>query len=571
MPTVYEKAYGSVKFYETDGTPIFDTEDDLGLWTSVDDEPSPEPKWVRVSVPGADGAVDLSRALAGQVTYERREIALQFVGKCASHAAALALVHHMRRALHGARVRMETVLTAQISGYYVADCECDGVALTSGEVTIDVNATADPFIRIGNQTLTLPVVAPANASGAIVSVPSSRTAQQAEVSCTLPTYAMPSGYVGPCPRDATWGRLWWANGDNLLDVSAWPVLSMSKSAVNPDWTPLGAMWLDGQTIKSIVLMSGIEQRIEIRASDARDQPYISPSFPFGTCGVYSGVGGPSTLRLTAFVNGTVTSVGSSPAVTLEAIYNTTGLDADGWSQAYDSTWTGSALFTPAAGTVSQVLSFSVRSNSCRVLSAVALDVKDVVGNLDVKVMLSQDASTPATWEAASVGSVSAYFDASVGGGWYSGTNYSDIVTLTPTGALVQHYVTIDPIDGQYIIDVSQTSVDVVCASTGMPPSSAKYLAMTLEMDGGPDGYTLLDAYFPTASTATGTNTTMRSTPSITTSDGATVTIDGRMATVGPGTTDLPALVIPGGTFTVDYALFGSNPTDGTLTWEGGAL
>lgn len=571
MPTAYEKTYGAVKFYDLGGTAIFDTESDLGLWTTMDEEPSPEPKWIRVDVPGADGAVDLSRALAGQTTYEMREIRLGFGGKCADHATALALVHQMRRALHGARVRVETLLTAQIGGYYVADCECDGIAYASGDVEVSVMAAADPFIRVGNQTLTLPVVAPANASGAIVSVPSSRTAQQAEVSCTLPTYVMPSGYVGPCPRDATWGRLWWANGENLLDVSAWPVLSRSKGALSPYWTPRGAMWLDGQTIKSTVLMSGIEQRIEIRASDARDQPYISPSFPFGTCGVYSGVGGPSALRLTAFVNGTVTSVGSSPAVTLEAIYNTTGLDADGWSQAYDSTWTGSASFTPAAGTVSQVLSFSIRSSSCRVLSAVALDVKDVVGNLDVKVMLSQDASTPATWEAASVGSVSAYFDAPVGGGWYSGTNYSDIVTLTPTGALVQHYVTIDPFDGQYIIDVSQTSADVVCASTGMPPSSSKHLAMTLEMDGGPDGYTLLDAYFPTASTATGTNSTMRSTPSVTTNHGATITIDGRTATVGPGTVDLPALVIPGGTFTVDYSLFGSSPTDATLLWEGGVL
>ena len=83
MPTAYEKTYGAVKFYETDGTPIFDTEDDLDLWTTMDDEPSPEPKWIRVNVPGADGAVDLSRALAGQTTYEMREIRLGFGGKCA--------------------------------------------------------------------------------------------------------------------------------------------------------------------------------------------------------------------------------------------------------------------------------------------------------------------------------------------------------------------------------------------------------------------------------------------------------------------------------------------------------
>ena len=160
MPTAYEKTYGAVAFYDVDGTAIFDTESDLGLWTTMDEEPSPGPKWIRVDVPGADGAVDLSRALAGQTTYEMREIRLGFGGKCADHATALALVHQMRRALHGARVRVETLLTAQIGGYYIADCECDGIAYASGDVEVTVTATADPFIRVGNQTLALPFVGP---------------------------------------------------------------------------------------------------------------------------------------------------------------------------------------------------------------------------------------------------------------------------------------------------------------------------------------------------------------------------------------------------------------------------
>ena len=107
--------------------------------------------------------------------------------------------------------------------------------------------------------------------------------------------------------------------------------------------------------------------------------------------------------------------------------------------------------------------------------------------------------------------------------------------------------------------------------TQMPPANAKWISASVNQTGGQTGATWLYGTYPTPSTATGTNTTMRSTPSVTTNHGATITIDGRTATVGPGTVDLPALVIPGGTFTVDYALFGSNPTDGTLTWEGGAL
>lgn len=543
MPTVYEKAYGSVKFYETDGTPIFDTEDDLGLWTSVDEEPSPEPKWVRVSVPGADGAVDLSRALAGQVTYERREIALRFVGKCASHAAALALVHQMRRALHGARVRMETVLTAQVNGYYVADCECDGTALTSGEVTVDVTATADPFIRIGNQTLALPFDGPDVHDGSVIETPDGFDPSMAEYQVTLD--GATGSYV--CPIGADVVRLWWAMGENLFDPSAWPYVA------NPQRGPYGNTWawLDGQRIRINALGTTSTGLFQLKASDRTGTwPSWPYSFPF--TGTDAGSG--STAHLVAYVTGTVTAVGTSPSVKLSIVEDGTGTDSDGFVQGT----TTSDSFTPTVGTVSQTLAVTPVGG---VVSAIDVEVKNTAGKITVGLALVVG-TAPASWEAATLGYADAVLDAPIG--WYDTT--SDHVYIKPYGSEVLHFVIHD--DGT---STGTTSTDAAIAVSGMPPANAAYVSAALMCDGGPSGQVSIDAAFPTPCTATGSNTTMRSTPSVTTSHGGIVTIDGRTAIVGPGTVDLPALVIPGGTFTVDYALFGVFAPDATLTWEGGAL
>ena len=555
--TVYEKAYGSVKFYEPDGTPIFDTEDDLGLWTSVDEEPSPEPKWVRVSVPGADGAVDLSRALAGQVTYERREIALQFVGKCASHAAALALVHQMRRALHGARVRMETVLTAQVGGYYIADCECDGVALTSGEVTVDVNATADPFIRIGNQTLALP--AQTSRDGDHINVQPVPTGGDPSVATYTIRLSGESDSLDPQPSPvmAISARLWWAMGDNLFDPTLWPYEASD---------PFSGVF-DGRVRLASSLSSGAT--VEVKASSATGTwPTWGHSFPFGWFGQISQISvGASGQRLVAHVTGTVYSVGSTPTVTVTAIANGTGTDASGYVQGL----TTSASATLATGDVDQTLTINLATatwsgSGASALSAIRCEVTGARADIRVYLMLTCD-PTLTTWEAPTLG----YADVTWGQPIGCFGTMSDSVFVGPVDSYVRHFVYTDGSGTSTGRTSSEPWLVEPATATQTPPTDAKWISASVNQTGGQTGATWLYGTYPTPSTATGSNTTMRSTPSITTNHGAQVTIDGRTVTVGPGTVDLPALVIPGGSFTVDYALFGSNPTDGALTWEGGAL
>jgi len=534
VPTAYEKTYGAVKFYAVDGTAIFDTEDDLDLWTTMDDEPSPEPKWIRVDVPGADGSVDLSRALAGQTTYEMREIRLGFGGKCADHATALALVHQMRRALHGARVRVETLLTAQIGGYYVADCECDGIAYASGDVEVTVNATADPFIRVGNQTLALPSTATDALSGSVAKVTTGHDPSAAIYEVTL------DGAAGShaCPVNADVVRLWWARGENLFDPSAWPYATDAIS-YNPPPT------IDGQKLRFSTNSTGFT-RIQFKASDRTGTwPSWPYSFPF------SGTSG-HTQEVVAFVTGTVTAVGSSPHVKLSIVEDGTGTDADGFVQGT----TTSDSFTPTVGTVSQTLN---ATPSGKGISAIDVEVKNTAGALTVGLALAYTA--PATWEAAQLGYADMFLGSPIG--QYEGT--SDMLTVYPYGAETAYIVT--HADGTSTGTHATTYEDATVG--GMPPADATYVSASVMCEGGTSGQTTMVSTMPAHGTATGSNTTMRSIPSVTSFRGITVTIDGRTASVGPGTVDLPALTIPGGTFTVDYVPVGG--FDATLSWEGGVL
>lgn len=436
---------------------------------------------------------------------------------------------------------METVLTAQVNGYYIADCECDGTALTSGEVTVDVTATADPFIRIGNQTLELPFVGPDVHDGSVIETPDGFDPSMAEYQVTLD--GTPGGYV--CPIGADVVRLWWAMGENLFDPSAWPYAGASTGYSYP-WPTL-----DGQKVRVSTLGTTGTTRLQFKASDRTGTwPSWPYSFPFSGTDAGSG----STAHLVAYVSGTVTAVGSSPHVKVALVEDGTGTDADGFVQGT----TTSASFTPTVGTVSQTLAVTPVGG---VVSAIDVEVKNAAGSITVGLALVVG-TAPASWEAATLGYADAVLDSPLG--WYDTT--SDQVYIKPYGSEVLHFVIHD--DGT---STGTTSTDAAIAVSGMPPANAAYVSAALMCGGGPSGQVSIDAAFPTPCTATGSNTTMRSTPSVTTSHGGIVTIDGRMATVGPGTTDLPALVIPGGTFTVDYALFGVFASDATLSWEGGAL
>lgn len=577
--TAYTFGYGEVTFSEEDGTPVFSTTADLGLWTTVDEEPSPEPKWVRVSVPGADGSVDLSRALTGQVQYESREITLQFAGKRDTHAEALALVHRMRRALHGARVRVETMLTAQIGGWYVADCECDGTAEADGGVVIDVRATADPFIRVGNVRLAL-AGDPGSLrfNGTVIpcdelteAMPPSETTYE----LSLPSYVRqpsqaPTGSVYT-PPGVTTGDLWWATGANLLDASMWPV-AQSTSALG--------VQRSGQRL--VLGTIGGTGRLQLVPTSTRGTwPMWPYGFPFGAVSgvqewVETRVG---HLWLTLFAAGAVMVGGGD--VTLKAIFDGSAADATtglvtGEATA-TATWAASGGFYNEAAVASiDLTTFCAGNQDAQVLSAIEVEVGAVVAPLYVAFSLTIGDSAPTTWEEARLGSAAIDFGGTYcgayvvgsGGGWST-----DMFVIDPVGCHNESYCmpTLNPEVGA----LRPGMVEVPGTVTAMPPADATCVCATLDATGGTVPYVELLTQTFSSITVTGTNDTMRATPSVHTDDGGEVTIDGRTMRVPGGTQELSALVIPGGEFEVEFRPYRTynylDPDAQYLTWEGGAL
>lgn len=566
MPNAYEFGYGEVTFAEPDGTPIFSTTD-LGLWTSVDEEPSPDPKWVRVSVPGADGAVDLSRALAGQVTYEQREVRLRFEGQRDTHAEALALVHRMRRALHGARVRMTTMLSAQIGGWYVADCECDGTADADGGVTIDVTAVADPFIRVGNQTLTLPSTGSEHSPyyDSIIEVGS---LTPTIVNTIIERYTRggsgQSDMVNYQPPGASGGTLWCAMNDNLFDIMAWPMATRQSGGTNPMRV--------SRALDSIQFMrptgGAASATAQVMASDLSGEwPYYPFGFPFTHSGTNTYGDALLPVTLDVWVHG-VSNHGAM-SVEVEAVLDGNARGTDGFVTG-DVTVSDMWEYDGALDSVPMQLALSIDlgPTNGKVLSAINVTASVAVGavaNVYVGMRPSSEAA-PAMFVTPDVRQVAWTAGGPFGRAEENGIRASDWVNITPVETLVTKWTEQTALPNQST--VLAESYERRGTSEGMVPDGTRWLASTIAATGGPYpttlGYTARER-----GTVTGDNLTMRATPTLTSDFGGEVTIDGRTAQAPSGTVELGALTVPGGEFEVAYLPYAGEGM--TLTWEGGAL
>lgn len=570
MPTAYEQTYGEVTFYDLAGTKIYAMTADLGLWLVEDTEPSPDPKWVRVDVPGADGAVDLSRALAGQVTYEMRDITLRFGGKCADHATALALVRTLRKALHGARVRVETMLTGLAGGYYVADCECDGDADPEGIVTIDVTAQADPFIRVGTQSLALA------GTSSVTKGPASRVdvpASFARGVGSLTAEACHGTGTYYSPLRATTARLWYAHGAdaakvNLLDVTTLRVSGYDNDGIGAnvhadDVYATGHVIDVGALVSShfkTVVLSPYRRGASGSAPDceAVGIPLVSGNKNYTTSG-YVGL----------YLSGTVDSV-NSPSISLGRFTSVLEVDQYGVPTTY----------TSSQSTMTVVGSLTARTYDGTLVAYASTLLADPVnayylkfngiestGGLKAQLVLvtgSPSTNLPQVWREPDVG----YVDIDLGGTFCRTTTDGDVAVISPLGVTVTHNCALSA-EGYVAADLSDPYV-TTGAMGGWLPEDATHATFSAVNAYGEDCPMATSQIASRAiGTASGSNLTMRSTPTVTTTGGAYVSIGGRDAIVAAGTHELPSLTIPAGAFTVDYATLDGSA--GTLAWEGGVL
>ena len=221
---------------------VFDgasSRDDWGLTISSVELRMPEPKTASVDVPGSDGALDLSEALAGGPTYGTRRLAVEFRKDHPSRAAAVATAAAVAAAVHGRRMRIE--VPDYPGGWLRGRCSVSATYLPSNTVRLRVEAECDPYVLTGSRSATLPPGQPSLSDG-FVAHPGEGFALGAGT--IEASFAEPDAYYTAAARALDVHA---AGTANLLDASACPVRLMAARE-DLAYTKSTVMGLSGQRV-----------------------------------------------------------------------------------------------------------------------------------------------------------------------------------------------------------------------------------------------------------------------------------------------------------------------------------
>lgn len=142
-----------VKFKE--GATTYNSVADWGFTLTHCDEQKPAPKFERIEVPGANGSVDVSAALSGDIPFGDREIYFTFFKNCADHDAAFALANTVASAIHGKQMDIQTPDSYEDGDtWYSGDVEITECRFEDRACEIDVKAVCGPF-RVAASTSSL--------------------------------------------------------------------------------------------------------------------------------------------------------------------------------------------------------------------------------------------------------------------------------------------------------------------------------------------------------------------------------------------------------------------------------
>lgn len=142
-----------VKF--KDGATTYNSVADWGFTLTHCDEQKPAPKFERIDVPGANGSVDVSTALRGDIPFKDREVELTFFKNCSDHDAAFALANTVASAIHGKQMDIQTPDSYEDGDtWYSGDVEITECRFDDRACEIDVKAVCGPF-RIANTVSSL--------------------------------------------------------------------------------------------------------------------------------------------------------------------------------------------------------------------------------------------------------------------------------------------------------------------------------------------------------------------------------------------------------------------------------
>lgn len=117
-------------------------------WSMVSEEPvavePPQVKTNYVQIPGANGSIDLTNAVAGHVLYDNVEGNIQFV---VTTADPIATYYTVMQFLHGMR---GTMTPADGGGTFTGRFSVDGYSVSDGQFKITIGYNVIPYINRGS-------------------------------------------------------------------------------------------------------------------------------------------------------------------------------------------------------------------------------------------------------------------------------------------------------------------------------------------------------------------------------------------------------------------------------------
>lgn len=139
--------------FSDSGGEVFNTHQD-DIWVSGLTEQPPEIRENYLTIPGADGSIDLTEAVAGRPLYERRTLELTISHWAHDYAAAVQWAHGVTRLIHGRELKISTPASRALEGWMKGRVSVE-VEYISSAVVLTVTAECDPWIYYGTADITL--------------------------------------------------------------------------------------------------------------------------------------------------------------------------------------------------------------------------------------------------------------------------------------------------------------------------------------------------------------------------------------------------------------------------------
>lgn len=121
------------------------TDESLGLKLISINFGAPEPALVKTEIPGKNGVLDQSEAVAGYITYKEREPELLFTLMANNEEEYASKIGAVRNALHGKKRKV--ILSSDPNFYYEMRCMVEETPENSIFSEITITGTAYPYKR----------------------------------------------------------------------------------------------------------------------------------------------------------------------------------------------------------------------------------------------------------------------------------------------------------------------------------------------------------------------------------------------------------------------------------------